>query len=100
MYEPGPGASDTLALLREVNHRYQPNQILILADGGVRQAYFTQKIEFFKDFHPNDGKATAYVCQDFVCQLPTNDPAVVSRLLAPGKPPPNDNGAKQAAAKQ
>ncbi len=84
-----PDASDTQALLREVNHRYQPNEILILADGGPGQAYFTQKIEFFKDVHPIEGKATAYVCQNFVCQLPTSDLAVISRLLDKVKPPPN-----------
>ncbi len=32
-----PGASDTLALLREVNNRYHPNEILIIADGGPGQ---------------------------------------------------------------
>jgi len=53
------------------------------------QAYFTQKIEFFKDFHPIDDKATACVCQKFVCQLPTNDLAVVSGLLDIGKQPKN-----------
>jgi uncharacterized protein YyaL (SSP411 family) len=81
-----PATSDTLGLLREVNHRYQPNQIVILADGGPGQAYFTQKIEFFKDFHPIDDKATAYVCQNYVCQLPTNDLALVSQLLDKGSP--------------
>jgi uncharacterized protein len=95
-----PDASDTLALLREVNHRYQPNKIVILADGGPGQAYFTQKIEFFKDVHPIDDKATAYVCQNFVCQLPTSDLAVVSRLLETSKPPPTDNRAKPDAGKQ
>jgi uncharacterized protein YyaL (SSP411 family) len=95
-----PGASDTLALLREVNNRYHPNEILILADGGPGQAYFTQKVEFFKDVHPIEDKATAYVCQNFVCQLPTNDLAVLSNLLDTGKSPPNDNSAKQDAGKQ
>jgi uncharacterized protein YyaL (SSP411 family) len=95
-----PDATDTLALLREVNNRYQPNQIVILADGGLGQAYFTQKIEFFKDVHPIEDKATAYVCQNFVCQLPSNDLAVVSRLLDTGKPPPIDNRAKQDAGNQ
>jgi uncharacterized protein len=95
-----PGASDTLALLREVNNRYHPNEILILADGGPGQAYFTQKVEFFKDVHPIDDKATAYVCQNFVCQLPTNDLAVLSNLLDTGKSAPNDNSAKQDAGKQ
>jgi uncharacterized protein len=95
-----PDASDTQALLWEVNHRYQPNEILILADRGPGQAYFTQKIEFFKDVHPIDDKATAYVCENFVCQLPTSDLAVVSRLLDTGKSPPGDNGAKPDAGKQ
>ncbi len=93
-----PDATDTLALLREVNNRYQPNEIVILADGGLGQAYFTQKIEFFKDVHPIEDKATAYVCQNFVCQLPTSDPAVVSRQLDTGKSPPTDN--REDAGKQ
>jgi uncharacterized protein len=95
-----PDAPDTLALLREVNNRYQPNEIVILADGGPGQAYFTQKIEFFKDIHPIQDKATAYVCQNFVCQLPSNDLAVVSRQLDTGKSPPTDNRAKQDAGTQ
>jgi hypothetical protein len=28
-----------------------------------------------------DGKATAYICENFVCKLPTNDPTIVARLL-------------------
>jgi uncharacterized protein YyaL (SSP411 family) len=93
-------AADTFELLREINKRYQPNEILILADGGPGQVYFTQKIEFFKDVHPIDDKATAYVCQNFVCRLPSNDLAVVSSLLDTGKPPTTDERAKQDASKQ
>ena len=95
-----PDAFDTEALLQEVNKRYQPNEILILADGGTGQEYFTHKVEFFKDVHPIDEKATAYVCESFVCQLPTSDPAVVARLLDNSKSPPTDNRAKQDADKQ
>ena len=95
-----PDAADTSALLREVNRRFQPNAILILADGGSGQAFFTQKIEFFKDVHPIDDKATAYICQNFVCQLPTSDLAVISRLLDTGKSSPTDNRAKQDASEQ
>jgi uncharacterized protein YyaL (SSP411 family) len=73
---------------------------LILADGGLGQTYFAQKIEFFKDVHPIGDKATAYVCQNFVCRLPSNDLAVVSSLLDTGKPPTTDERAKQDASKQ
>jgi len=87
--------SDTQTLLREVNHRYQPNAVLMLADGGSGQAYFDQKIEFFKDVHPLNGKATAYICENFVCREPTNDVAVMIRLLdakvTSGKSPATDN---------
>jgi uncharacterized protein len=95
-----PDSADTSALLREINRRFQPNAILILADGGSGQAFFTQKIEFFKDVRPIDDKATAYICQNFVCQLPSSDLAVISRLLDTGKSSPNDNRAKQDADKQ
>jgi uncharacterized protein YyaL (SSP411 family) len=50
--------------------------------------------------HPIDQKATAYVCENFVCQLPTSDPAVLARLLDNRKSPPTDNRAKQDAEKQ
>jgi uncharacterized protein YyaL (SSP411 family) len=95
-----PDAADTAALLREVNRRFRPNMILILADGGSGQAFFTQKIQFFKDVHPIDDKATAYICQNFVCQLPTNDLAVISRLLDTGKSSPTGNRAKPDPVKQ
>ena len=28
-----------------------------------------------------DGRATAYVCENFICNLPTNDPNVMMELL-------------------
>ena len=30
---------------------------------------------------PAQGKATAYVCENYVCKLPTSDPEVLARLL-------------------
>jgi uncharacterized protein YyaL (SSP411 family) len=94
-----PDAADTMAILREANRRYQPNAVLILADSGTGQAFFTKKIAFFKDVHPVAGKATAYICQNFVCQLPTSDLAAISRLLDTGKSPQADK-AKEERDKQ
>ena len=28
-----------------------------------------------------EGRATAYICENYVCKLPTSDPQVVARLL-------------------
>jgi uncharacterized protein YyaL (SSP411 family) len=31
--------------------------------------------------HPLQGKATAYICDNYACKLPTADPKVAARLL-------------------
>jgi uncharacterized protein YyaL (SSP411 family) len=31
--------------------------------------------------HKLDGRAAAYVCRDFVCQLPVSEPAELAELL-------------------
>ncbi len=31
-----------------------------------------------------DGKPTAYICEDYACELPTSDLGVVSQLLGKG----------------
>lgn len=37
--------------------------------------------QFVLSVMAKDGKATAYVCEHFTCQLPSNDPAQVAKLL-------------------
>jgi uncharacterized protein YyaL (SSP411 family) len=77
-----PGAPDTLAMLRAVRRPLLPDSLVILADGGAGQAFFAGHVDFFKDVHPlENGQATAYVCQNFACQLPTTSPAVLAHLL-------------------
>jgi uncharacterized protein YyaL (SSP411 family) len=68
-------------LLRAVHARFLPNKIVLRADGGAGQAWLGQRLEFLRTVAPLDGQATAYVCEDFVCQLPTSDPAKVRELL-------------------
>jgi uncharacterized protein len=76
-----PGAEDTRALLREVHSRYLPNKLLLLADAGPGQTWLGQRLEFVKGVAPLEGRATAFVCEDFVCQLPTSDLAKLRELL-------------------
>ena len=74
-------APDTAAMLREVHRHFLPNKILVLADGGAGQKFFADQVEFMKSIRPTDGKATAYVCENFVCQLPTTDTKTLTGLL-------------------
>ncbi len=76
-----PDAADTKALLREVRAIFSPNQIVLLADGGVHQQWLGRKLEFFRTANPVDGKAAAYVCENFTCQAPVTDPAKLRELL-------------------
>ncbi|MGI8436688.1 MAG: thioredoxin domain-containing protein [Chthoniobacterales bacterium] len=82
-----PDAADTAAMLREVRRHFIPNKVLILADGGAGQKFFAAQVEFMKDIAPIDGNATAYVCENFICQLPVTDPEKLQRLLVPKRAP-------------
>jgi hypothetical protein len=76
------GAADTRAMLRAVHKQFVPNKIVLLADGGEGQALLGQHLEFIRGLTMQDGKATAYVCRDYVCQLPTSDLTVMRTLIA------------------
>ncbi len=76
-----PAAEDTRNLLREVHQHYLPNKLILLADGGEGQQWLGEKLEFLKTVNPIDGKAAAYVCENFVCQLPTTEREKVRELL-------------------
>ena len=76
-----PGAPDTRALLRLVHERFIPNKILLLADGGAGQRQIAEWLPFVKFMQPSGGRATAYICENYVCKLPSADPRVVARLL-------------------
>jgi hypothetical protein len=74
-------AAGTRALLREVQAHFIPDKILLLADNGAGQKWLSERLEFLKTVGPLDGQPAAYVCQDFVCQLPTSDVAKLRELL-------------------
>jgi len=76
-----PDAPCTRVLLRLVHERYIPNKILLLADGGQGQGQLAQWLPFIESVSRKQGKATAYICENYVCKLPTTDPLVVARLL-------------------
>ena len=77
-----PGAPDTLALLEVVRDHPRPHQVVLLADGAEGQKFLGEHAEFYQSVAPLDGKATAYLCEDFVCQLPTSDPGKLKEMLA------------------
>ena len=77
------GADDSRAMLKALNGIYVPNSVLLFREDGddeiVRLAPFTEYQQ------STGGKATAYVCQNRACNLPTTDPAKMVKLLLTGK---------------
>ena len=76
----------TQAMLREVHRHFVPHEVVILADGDAGQQFFAKHIEFMKSVGETEGKPTAYVCENFVCQLPTTDLKRLANLLTPPTP--------------
>ncbi len=71
----------TTAMLREVHRHFVPHRLLILADGGAGQQFFAGRVEFMKSVTEINGQPTAYVCENFVCQLPTTNVKTLAELL-------------------
>ena len=76
-----PGADDTKALLRLVHSRFIPHKVLLLADGAGGQEQLARLLSVIGSITRRDGKATAYICEDYVCQLPTTDLGTAAQLL-------------------
>ena len=73
-----PGDTGTAALLRTVNGRYLPNRVLV-GSGGEETA--ASGIPLLEGRGLVDGKPTAYVCENYACQLPVTDPEALSAQL-------------------
>ena len=70
---------NTAALLMVVNERYLPNSVLASCSANDQQAM--QTVPLLADRPLKEGKATAYVCQNFACQAPVNTPDELANLL-------------------
>lgn len=70
---------DTQAMLRALDVRFLPN--VIIAAAPPNDAAAAQLLPLLQDRPQRDGKATAYVCRSFVCNVPTTDVDEMVRQL-------------------
>jgi hypothetical protein len=75
------GAADTEELLKMINASYLPTALVLLADNGPGQNFLARNMPFIEYMTAVDGKATAYVCENFTCKKPVNSPEELSALL-------------------
>ena len=69
------------ALVRAVHSVYVPNKVILFADGGAGQEFLGRRNPAIRAMRSLEGKATAFVCENYVCQLPTSDPDILVRQL-------------------
>ena len=74
-------APDTLAMLRAIASRYLPDKVILLADGSDGQQFLARRLPFLAAMTPIGGRAAAYVCENYACQLPTADVLKLEQML-------------------
>jgi len=73
--------TDTKLMLDELQCRFLPHAIVVFRPADETYATITHIAPFTKDMKPIEGKATAYVCSNFVCSKPTTDIQEMLMLL-------------------
>lgn len=71
-----PRHADTQALLNVVRSEFLPDLVVLLADPEA-----TNLPDWLQAMRPVQGRAAAYLCQDFACQSPITDPAELAAWI-------------------
>jgi uncharacterized protein YyaL (SSP411 family) len=83
----GPEAGGDLApMLAPLRSAFLPNRILSVVSEGAELAAHAEVVPLVSRKVARDGRVTAYVCVDRVCDLPTSDPGVVAKQIAEIEP--------------
>ncbi len=78
----GSQAEDTRAMLNALRIRFIPNKVVLLKPTDQKEPEITRLAAFTKYQSSRDGKATAYVCLNYNCKLPTTEINKMLDLLA------------------
>ncbi len=76
-----PQVDDTNRFVRALRSRFIPNKVIIVKPIGEQASEITRLAPYTEAYKPLEGKATAYVCSNYSCQLPTTDSGEMLRLL-------------------
>jgi uncharacterized protein YyaL (SSP411 family) len=73
--------NDTQEMLRVIRGRFIPNKVIILRSAEQSLPEIDHIATFTKNHSSINGKATAYICSNYDCRLPTSDIDTMLRLL-------------------
>ena len=71
----------TQTFLRELRSRFLPHTVVLLLDSEDTRERLAPIFPAVRDMREINGRPTAYVCEGYACQLPTNDGSKFVELL-------------------
>jgi uncharacterized protein YyaL (SSP411 family) len=77
-----PGDPRLDSLLNVLRQGLRPRQVVLLKPGGQDDARLAELAPYSAEMTDMDGGPAAYVCQNFACQRPVNDPRALADLCA------------------
>ncbi|MHC4191965.1 MAG: thioredoxin domain-containing protein [Planctomycetota bacterium] len=75
-------APETKQMLKLVYDRFLPNAVVLFHDHGEAGSAIEQIVPFIKSQISIDDKATAYVCENYVCKKPINEIDDLDKMLS------------------
>jgi len=75
------GAPETAQMLRAIRERFLPRAVVVLHPEGAPGAAIEALAPYVKIQRSVNGKSTAYVCENFICNLPTTNLNTFTDLL-------------------
>ncbi len=76
-----PQANDTKEMLNSLRKHFIPNKIVLLRPSDQKEPDIIRLAKYTEYHSSLDGKATAYVCLDYACKMPTTDTEEMLKLL-------------------
>jgi uncharacterized protein YyaL (SSP411 family) len=68
-------------MLKTLKSQFTPNMVVLFRPCDEEYPEITRMAEFTKNLLCIDGKATAYICHNYNCKLPTTDVVEMLKLL-------------------
>jgi len=75
-------ASDVKQMLKLIHGKFLPNAVVLLHEPDKADSALYNTVPFIKNQTAIDGKATAYVCKNYVCKKPVNNINEFENLIA------------------
>ena len=76
-----PQAEDARAMLKTLRRKFIPNKVVLFRSAEEEFPEIARFAEFIRFLSSREGKATAYICRNYKCNVPTTDVGKVLELL-------------------